>query len=55
MNNYQKSINQIEEKIKIAQSNIQTWETNLERYRNYLKELTDQLLTVKLEIKKNIK
>ena len=52
--NKQKLINQIEQEIKTAQSCIKTWENNLERYKTYLQELTNQLIVLKLEIKRNI-
>ena len=54
-NNQQETIKLIEKDIEIAQQNIQIWESNLERYRNYVKELIDQLLTIKLEIKNETK
>ena len=55
MNKKQELIKAIEQKIENAQSNIFQWERNLERYKDYLKELTDQLFALKLEIKNKIK
>jgi len=54
MDKKEKIINQIEKEIKTAQSYIKTWENNLERYKTYLQELTNQLIVLKLEIKRNI-
>ncbi|WNE40172.1 MAG: hypothetical protein GBAus27B_000239 [Mycoplasmataceae bacterium] len=53
--NKEQLIKQIEQEINLAQQNIQTWEKNLERYKDYVKELNDQLIIIKVEIKNTMK